>query len=92
MADPQVLHMARREQPGYEVSGNGVEFDPWIRLDGKALFRFATESFSFLVRELVTRSGWESTQVRWVVPHQANGRIIKAAAQKERNPLRSVLS
>ncbi|KMQ51893.1 3-oxoacyl-[acyl-carrier-protein] synthase, KASIII [Chitinispirillum alkaliphilum] len=81
-ADSDGLHMARRHYPGYEVPDNSADFDPWVRLDGKALFRFATESFSSLVRELVVKSNWQPQDVRWVVPHQANGRIIKAAARK----------
>ncbi len=85
-ADPAGIHMARREYPGYEVPQNSSAFDPWMRLDGKALFRFATESFSTMVRELILKSGWEPDQIRWVVPHQANGRIIKAAAQKSGVP------
>jgi len=85
-ADPLGLHMAKREYPGYEVPINSSTFDPWLRLDGKALFRFATESFSGLVRELIVKSKWAPEDVRWVVPHQANGRIIKAAAQKSGVP------
>ncbi|MCL2184132.1 MAG: beta-ketoacyl-ACP synthase 3 [Chitinispirillia bacterium] len=85
-ADPLGLHMAKRDYPGYEVPVNASAFDPWLRLDGKALFRFATESFSGLVRELIVKSKWTPEDVRWVVPHQANGRIIKAAAQKSGVP------
>jgi 3-oxoacyl-[acyl-carrier-protein] synthase-3 len=85
-ADPLGLHMAKREFPGYEVPTNASSFDPWLRLDGKALFRFATESFSAMVRELIIKSNWAPEDVRWVVPHQANGRIIKAAAQKSGVP------
>ena len=85
-ADPLGLRMARREYPGYEVPVNSSSFDPWLRLDGKALFRFATESFSGLVRELIVKSKWTPEEVRWVVPHQANGRIIKAAATKSGVP------
>jgi 3-oxoacyl-[acyl-carrier-protein] synthase-3 len=85
-ADAGGLHMARREYPGYEVPVNAGDVDPWIRLDGKALFRFATESFSSVVRELTKKSGWQPEDVRWVVPHQANGRILKAAAQKSGVP------
>lgn len=81
-ADPAGIKMARREFPGYEVPENSADYDPWIRLDGKALFRFATESFSTMIRELIETSGWQPEEVRWVVPHQANGRILKAAAKK----------
>ncbi len=85
-ADHAGIKMARREYPGFEVPQNSTDADPWIRLDGRALFRFATESFSTMVRELIIKSGWQPEDVRWVVPHQANGRILKAAAQKSGVP------
>jgi 3-oxoacyl-[acyl-carrier-protein] synthase-3 len=85
-ADAKGIHMARREFPGHYLPNGGDEVDPYIRLDGYALFRFATESFSTLIRDVVTKSGWEPSEVRWVVPHQANGRILKAAAQKSGVP------
>ena len=86
LADPAGIRMARRETPGYETAPNSSAFDPWIRLDGKALFRFATTSFANMIRELIIKSDWQPSDVRWVVPHQANGRILKAAAQKSGVP------
>ncbi len=85
VADAQGMQMARREFPGHRAPTD-VECDPWIRLDGRALFRFATASFSSIIRDVVTKSDWEPEQVRWVVPHQANGRILKAAAAKSGIP------
>ncbi len=85
-ADSRGLRMARREFPGYEIPENIPDADPWIRLDGRALFKFATESFSSIVRQVIEKSGWEPTDVKWVVPHQANGRILKAAARKSGVP------
>ena len=82
--DSRGIRMARRETAGYLLpNGHG---DPWIRLDGHALFRFATESFSTLIGKAVARSGWKSEDTRWVIPHQANGRILKAAAKRSGIP------
>jgi 3-oxoacyl-[acyl-carrier-protein] synthase-3 len=81
-ADTHGLHMARREAPGYLVHGGENNTDPWIRIDGQALFRFATESFTKIIRQALDRSGWSMEEIRWIVPHQANGRIIKAAAKR----------
>src|SRR5208283_3072957 len=83
--DSRGIHMARREAPGYLLP-NGHGADPWIRLDGHALFRFATESFSSLIRQSVAESGWRPEDTRWVIPHQANGRILKAAAKRSGIP------
>ena len=81
-ADSDGLHMARRDAPGYLVSNGRAEFDPYIRLDGPALFRAAAENFSRLVRATLAATGWKAEEVRYVVPHQANARILKAAAKR----------
>ena len=82
--DSRGIHMARREAPGYLLpNGHG---DPWIRIDGHAMFRFATESFTSLIRDAVSHSGWKAEDTRWVIPHQANGRILKAAAKRSGIP------
>ena len=82
--DSRGIQMARRDAPGYLLpNGHG---DPWIRIDGHAMFRFATESFSALIRDAVAKSGWQADDTRWVIPHQANGRILKAAAKRSGIP------
>jgi len=80
-ADTRGLHMARREEPGYYIP-NGHPVDPWIRLDGPALFRAAAEHFGDLIRDALQRTGWQPGQMRWIIPHQANSRIIRAAARR----------
>lgn len=81
-SDVRGIHMARREEPGYLIANGQCNFDPWIRLDGPALFRLAVESFSHVIREAVRQSGWQPEETRWVIPHQANSRILKAAAKR----------
>ncbi len=80
-ADTRGLHMARREESGYAVRNGHTNIDPWIRIDGHALFRLATESFTDLIRQAMSKSGWSVEETRWIIPHQANGRILKAAAK-----------
>ena len=79
-ADSRGIHLARRDTPGFRIpNGHG---DPWLRIDGHALFRSAAESFSTIIRDAVAKSGWRPDDTRWVIPHQANGRILKAAAKR----------
>jgi 3-oxoacyl-(acyl-carrier-protein) synthase III len=80
--DATGLTMARREAPGYLVCDGRSRFDPWIRLDGQALFRAASEDFAAIIRGVTAQSGWAGGDVRWVVPHQANRRILKASAKR----------
>ncbi len=85
-SDTRGLRMARREEPGYLVLNGQCSADPWIRLEGPSLFRLATESFSCLIRDSLRRAGWKNDEPRWIVPHQANGRILKAAAKRSGLP------
>jgi len=80
--DTRGLQMARRNQPGYLVPNGHTDFDHWIRVDGPALFRLATESFTSIIRQSIAHTGWTPEETRWVIPHQANGRILKAAAKR----------
>ncbi|MDZ7615650.1 MAG: beta-ketoacyl-ACP synthase 3 [Patescibacteria group bacterium] len=81
-SDTRGLRMARREEPGYVVLNGRCLSDPWIRLEGHSLFRLATESFQELICSSLRRAGWRKDEPRWIVPHQANGRILKAAAKR----------
>ena len=81
-ADTRGLHLARRDEPGYVIRNGHCDIDPWIRIDGHSLFRFATESFTAIIRQALAKSGWSIEETRWIIPHQANGRILKAAAKR----------
>jgi 3-oxoacyl-[acyl-carrier-protein] synthase-3 len=81
-ADTRGLQMARRSEPGYMIRNGHTDIDPWIRIDGPALFRMAAESFTGLIQQAIAQSGWRPENTRWVIPHQANARILKAAAKR----------
>jgi len=85
-SDTRGLHMAGRAMPGYEMANGDAAHDPWIRLDGHALFRFATEAFAVVIRDALARSGWRPDETQWVIPHQANSRILKAVAKRSGVP------
>ena len=81
-ADANGLRLARREAPGYVVTNGKCDFDPWIRMDGPGMFRLATDAFAKIVLDISGQVGWTMDDTRWVVPHQANARILKAAARR----------
>jgi 3-oxoacyl-(acyl-carrier-protein) synthase III len=86
-ADPRGLLMVRRQDPGYKVANGRGEFDPWIRLDGPPLFRLATDALSAIIRQTLAQTGWSPEDTHWVIPHQANARILKAAARRSGVPI-----
>src|SRR5215208_1938124 len=53
----------------------------YIRMDGNEVFRFATRVMASATQEVLDCAGLKVDDIRWIVPHQANIRIIKAAAR-----------
>ncbi len=54
----------------------------YVYQDGKFVFKYAVSYMADVAAELVERNGLKNEQVDWVVPHQANLRIIDAAARR----------
>lgn len=54
----------------------------FLHMDGKKVFNFAVKACEEVIRELAKKQGLELDQIRWVVPHQANFRILDAAARR----------
>ncbi len=57
------------------------------RMDGRAVFRFATRVMADATREVLASAGLSLEDVQWVIPHQANYRIIEAAARGLKMPM-----
>ncbi|HEY9289353.1 MAG TPA: beta-ketoacyl-ACP synthase III [Candidatus Dormibacteraeota bacterium] len=55
---------------------------PEIRMDGRRVFRFATEILAQATMQVLEKAGVRLEDVRLIVPHQANARIIEAAGKK----------
>lgn len=53
-----------------------------LRMEGKEVFRHAVEKLAETAHTALDRIGLSAGDVDWIVPHQANLRIIKATAQK----------
>jgi 3-oxoacyl-[acyl-carrier-protein] synthase-3 len=55
---------------------------PEIRMDGRRVFRFATEILAQATQQALEKANVRLEDVRLIVPHQANARIIEAAAKR----------
>jgi 3-oxoacyl-[acyl-carrier-protein] synthase III len=53
-----------------------------LRMKGKEVFRHAVTNLADVLNEVLTASGHQAEEVDWVVPHQANKRILDATAKK----------
>jgi 3-oxoacyl-[acyl-carrier-protein] synthase-3 len=59
----------------------------YIQMEGKDVFRFATRVMASATHEVLACAGLTLDQVQWIVPHQANIRIIEAAARGLKLPM-----
>lgn len=59
-----------------------LKADPLVSMDGKAVFKFAVKVLSDVVEELLEDQKLSGSDIHWLVPHQANIRIIEATAKK----------
>jgi 3-oxoacyl-[acyl-carrier-protein] synthase-3 len=60
-------------------------------MEGQAVFKFAVNSLSSVVEELLEQEDMSGSDIDWMVPHQANIRIIEATAKKLGMSLDSVV-
>lgn len=59
----------------------------YIHMDGREVFRFATRVMGQAAREVLELAGLTTEDVQWIIPHQANLRIIETAAKYLKLPL-----
>lgn len=74
---------------GYENTQAGSAY---IEMNGNAVFKRAVATFDNIARETVADTDGELGDIDWFVPHQANMRIIKAAAKKLGMPMEKVIA
>jgi 3-oxoacyl-[acyl-carrier-protein] synthase-3 len=67
--------------PG-NVSGGEVIGSPFLRMDGQAVFKFAVRVLDEAARETLAKCGLGIADVDWLIPHQANVRILEATARR----------
>ena len=74
---------------GYDQTRNGGAF---IEMNGNAVFKRAVATFDNIARETMADLDGDLGDIDWFVPHQANMRIIKAAAKKLGMPMERVIA
>lgn len=67
--------------PG-QICGGQVTGDPFLRMDGQAVFKFAVRVLADIAEEVCHAAGVLTSDVDWLIPHQANIRIIDATGKK----------
>lgn len=67
--------------PGTVCAGQ-VSGRPLLQMDGASVFKFAVKALDEIVEETLVANHLQKSDIDWLVPHQANIRIIQASAKK----------
>jgi len=67
--------------PGH-VSGGAILGDPVLKMDGQAVFKLAVGVLEETARASLAKAGLNDADIDWLIPHQANIRIMQSTARK----------
>jgi 3-oxoacyl-[acyl-carrier-protein] synthase-3 len=67
--------------PG-SVCGGKISGRPLLQMEGNAVFKFAVKVLEEVAEEALAANGLQKSDIDWLIPHQANIRIIQATAKK----------
>jgi len=76
--------------PG-NVSGGQVLGDPLLKMDGQAVFKLAVGVLEDVARSVLAKAGKTDADIDWLIPHQANIRIMQSTARKLKLPMDKVV-
>jgi len=67
------------------------EHKPFVTQDGKSVFKRAVQGMSSTMKAVMERNELQNSDINWVVPHQANLRIITSVANMMDFPMEHVM-
>ncbi|MFM2448373.1 MAG: hypothetical protein RIS44_823 [Pseudomonadota bacterium] len=73
------------------VAGGQVLGDPLLRMEGPAVFKLAVGVLEDVARSVLAKAGRQAADIDWLIPHQANIRIMQSTAKKLHLPMDKVV-
>lgn len=73
------------------VTQGKLEGNAFTEMKGNEVFKFAVKVLGSLVEEVLTKNQLNTSDIDWLIPHQANIRIISATAKKLNLPIEKVI-
>ncbi|HSV91593.1 MAG TPA: beta-ketoacyl-ACP synthase III, partial [Desulfobacterales bacterium] len=89
-ADGGGAHLLERPMGGTRTPFTPENFErtgTCLKMDGRQVYNFAVKAVAEGIPELLAAHGFTIDDVAWIVPHQANVRIIEAAAKRAKIPM-----
>jgi 3-oxoacyl-[acyl-carrier-protein] synthase III len=76
--------------PGH-LNGGAIAGSAFLYMDGQAVFKLAVTVLEEVAHEVLDAAGMQSAQLDWLIPHQANIRIMKSTAKKLNVPMEKMV-
>ncbi len=73
------------------VSGGKILGDPLLKMDGQAVFKLAVGVLESAARATLAKANLTDADIDWLIPHQANIRIMQSTAKKLKLPLEKLI-
>jgi len=73
------------------VAGGQVQGHPLLKMDGQAVFKLAVSVLDSVAREVLEAAGRTAADIDWLIPHQANIRIMQGTARRLKLPPEQVV-
>ena len=83
-------HVGILSVPGH-VSGGQVLGSPLLQMDGKAVFKLAVSVLESTARATLAKANLTEADIDWLIPHQANLRIMHSTAKKLKVPFEKLI-
>ena len=88
--DPGIIHDKLKADGAYldllkvpsQIANGVVCGTPYLQMDGPAVFKFAVKSLTKIGEEVLAEANMTAKDIDWVVPHQANQRIIESTVKQ----------
>lgn len=87
--EPGIVHSKLQADGSYldmlnvpaQMANGEIVGSPFLKMDGQAVFKFAVKTLSQAAEDVLREVGMSTDDVDWIVPHQANKRIIESTAK-----------
>ncbi|MDO4879249.1 MAG: beta-ketoacyl-ACP synthase III [Neisseria sp.] len=87
--EPGIIHSKLQADGAYldllkvpaHMAGGEIRGNPYIEMDGPGVFKFAVKMLAKAAEDVLAEAGYTAGQLDWLVPHQANKRIIDSTAK-----------
>ncbi len=87
--EPGILHSKLQADGNYrhllqtpgQIANGAISGIPFLQMDGPGVFKFAVKALAKVAEEVIAEAGMTPEQIDWLVPHQANYRILESTAK-----------